>query len=320
LRIIAVLNRDGGTLRTMDLAAFCATAIAIFARHGHELDCRIVPGREVNAAIRKAATTNGVDAVLAGGGDGTISTAAGIAYETGIPLAVLPVGTMNLFARALKVPLVLDEALEAIAAGEIGAVDIATANGRPFVHQFGVGVHARLVRIREHMTYGSRVGKMLASLRAIGAAAINPPQFDAEFHTGAGIETRRVSGIAVSNNPLGEGQIHADRLDGGMLGVYVAASLSTSALLKLVADVFMGTWRASPAVTEKEVTEVTLRFPRRKHGAHAVIDGELIKLDRSVTLKIHPGALKVLRPKLAPLPQGHIENLEPTRSRGVASD
>ena len=236
--------------------------------------------------------------MLAGGGDGTISSAAAIAYETGTPLAVLPVGTMNLFARALKVPLVLAEALEALAGGEIGSVDIATANDRPFVHQFGVGIHARLVRIRENMSYGSRTGKMLASLRAIAAAAINPPQFEAEFHTRKGIEKRRVSGIAVSNNPLGDGQIYADRLDAGVLGVYVAAPVSTSELLKLAADVFMGTWRASPMVSEKEIDEVTLHFPKRKRGAHAVIDGELIKLDRSVTLKAHPGALRVVLPKV----------------------
>jgi diacylglycerol kinase family enzyme len=287
----------------MDLDAFSADAITAFARHGHQLECKIVSGPDVEASLRRAATSEGVDAVLAGGGDGTISTAAGIAYETGMALAVLPAGTMNLFARALGVPLDLNEALEAIAAGEIGAVDIATANDRPFVHQFGVGIHARLVRIRENMNYGSRVGKMLASLRAIGAAAVNPPQFDAEFHTRKGIETRRVSGIAVSNNPLGEGQIHAGRLDAGVLGVYVAAAVSTSALLKLAADVFMGTWRASPSVSEKEVAEVTLHFPKRKRGAHAVIDGELIKLERSVTLKVHPGALKVVLPRVpAPTP------------------
>lgn len=303
MHIIAILNRDGGTLRTMDLAAFVANAVAIFARHGHQLECQIVAGRKVEEALRKAAARPSVDAIMAGGGDGTISTAAGIAYETGMTLAVLPAGTMNLFARALGIPLVLDEALEAIAAGEVGAVDIATANDRPFVHQFGVGVHARLVRIRENLSYGSRYGKMLASLRAIGAAAINPPQFDAEFHTGTDNETRRVSGIAVSNNRLGAGQIHADRLDGGMLGVYVAAPLSTSALLKLVADVFMGTWRASPVVTEQEVDEVTLHFPKRKRGAHAVVDGELIKLDRSVRLRIHPGALRVMLPKAPPLAQ-----------------
>lgn len=298
MRFIAVLNRDGGTLRTMDLDAFCAGAVETFTRHGHELECRIVPGPEVTKALRLAATSEGVDAVLAGGGDGTISSAAGIAYETGMALAVLPVGTMNLFARALGVPLALDEALEAIATGEIGAVDIATANGRTFVHQFGVGIHARLVRIRENMSYGSRIGKMLASLRAIGAAAISPPQFDAQLLTGKGSETRRVSGIAVSNNPLGQGHIHADRLDAGMLGVYVASAVSTSELLRLAADVFLGTWRASPAVSEREVTEVTLHFPKRKRNAHAVIDGELIRLESTVLLKVHPGALKVILPRV----------------------
>ena len=300
MHIVAILNRDGGTLRTMDLDAFCLTAREVFERHGHVLDCEVVPGAKVEARLRAAATSKGVDAVLAGGGDGTISSAAAIAFETGMPLAVLPAGTMNLFARALHVPLDLSEALEALAAGEIGVVDIATANDRPFVHQFGVGIHARLVRIREGMTYGSRVGKMLASLRAVAAAAANPPEFDAEFHTKRGVEKRRVSGIAVSNNPLGDGHIpHADHLDAAVLGVYVAAPVSTSALLVLAMDVFRGTWRASPMVSEKEVAEVTLHFPKRKRGASAVIDGELIKLDKSVLLKIHPGALRVILPKPA---------------------
>lgn len=300
MRFVAVLNRDGGTLRTMDLDAFCVQAKAIFQQHGHELDCRLVKGKRVEAALRAAVQSKGVDAILAGGGDGTISTAAAIAYASGVPLGVLPAGTMNLFARALGMPLTLPEALEAIASGEIGAVDIASANDRPFVHQFGVGIHARLVRIRENMSYGSRVGKMLASLRAIGAAAVNPPEFSAEIRTEHGVETRRVAGIAVSNNPLGSGRVlHADRLDGAVLGVYVASPLSTPALLKLALDLFLGTWRASPAVSEEEVAEVTLHFPNRKRGAKAVIDGELIQLDRSVTLKVHPQALKVVLPRVA---------------------
>lgn len=299
MHIVAILNRDGGTLRTMDLDGFAAEAIEIFARHGHQLDCEIVAGKEVESTLREATHTRGVDAILAGGGDGTISTAAAIAFEAGVPLGVLPAGTMNLFARALKVPLDLTAALEAIAAGQVGAVDIATANDRPFVHQFGVGIHARLVRIREGMSYGSRTGKMLASLRAIAAAAINPPEFEAEFHTRKGVERRHVSGIAVSNNPLGEGQIHANRLDAGVLGVYVAAPLTTPDLVRLAVDVFLGTWRDSPMVSEKEVEDVTLRFPKRKRGAHAVIDGELIRLEDVVTIRMLPGALKVLVPEMA---------------------
>ncbi|KKC36558.1 hypothetical protein WH87_13940 [Devosia epidermidihirudinis] len=300
MRIIAVLNRDGGTLRTMDLDAFCEEAKAIFASHGHELECRVVSGKKVEATLRAATETAGVDAILAGGGDGTISTAAGIAFASGMPLGVLPAGTMNLFARALKIPLGLNEALQAIAAGDVGAVDIATANDRPFVHQFGVGIHARLVRIRESMTYRSRIGKMLASLKSIAAAALRPPEFDAELHTKSGVERRRVSGIAVSNNPLGDGHIpHADSLDRGLLGVYVAAPVTTPELLRLAFSVLRGSWRESPMVSENEVANVTLSFPKAKRGARAVVDGELIRLQRSVTLKVHPGALRVLLPKSA---------------------
>jgi diacylglycerol kinase family enzyme len=156
------------------------------------------------------------------------------------------------------------------------------------------------VRIRENMSYASRAGKMLASLRAIAAAAVNPPEFTAEIRSENGVETRRVAGIAISNNPLGSGRVpFADRLDGAVLGVYVASPLSTWALVKLASDVFRGTWRASPMVSEEEMAEVTLHFPHRKRGAQAVIDGELIRLDRLVTLKVHPQGLKVMLPKVA---------------------
>nr|WP_314258111.1 diacylglycerol kinase family protein [uncultured Devosia sp.] len=297
MHFIAVLNRGGGTLRTMDLDEFCRSATAIFERHGDTLDCRIVDGKQVEKELEKAAREAGVGAIIAGGGDGTISTAAAIAFRTETPLAILPAGTMNLFARAMKVPLVLEEALEAIADGEVGAVDIATANGRPFVHQFSVGIHARLVRIRENMTYRSRVGKMVASLRAIGAAAMNPPQFEAELHTSKGIERRMVSGIAISNNPLGDGLIHADGLGRHVLGVYIAAPLGTFGLLRLALDVALGRWRESPLVSEKEIDEVTLHFPKRKRGAKAVVDGELINLDPAVRLEVHADGLKMVLPK-----------------------
>jgi diacylglycerol kinase family enzyme len=296
VRYIAVFNRDGGTLRSMDLDLFCAEARAVFERHGHDLDCKVVAGAAIEDALRQAAADKTTDAILAGGGDGTISSAAGIAFETGTPLAVLPAGTMNLFARALKVPLELSEALEAIAAGTIGTADIATANGRPFVHQFGVGIHARLVRIRENMTYRGRLGKMLASLRAIGAGAINPPQFDVELHTRKGVHRQRVSGVAISNNPLADRQIHADELNAGLLGVYLAAPISTWGLLRLAASILLGSWRDNPLVSEAAVEAVTLTFPKRKRTAQAVVDGELRKLERTVVLQLHANGLRVIHP------------------------
>lgn len=293
----AILNRDGGTLRTMDLDAFCAEAQAIFTQEGHALDCRVIGGDQVEEALATASKDDDVEVILAGGGDGTISAAAAAAFACGKPLGVLPAGTMNLFARALGMPLDLEGALTAIARGEVGHIDIATANGRPFVHQFGVGIHARLVRIRNGMAYNGRIGKMVASLRSIVASAIDPPRFTVELSAPDGAKTYMASGVAISNNPLDDGPIPvAARLDSGLLGVYVASSVTTQELLTLALDLFTGHWRENAMVSEAEVPELVLRFPKRRRGHQAVIDGELIVLDPVVTLKSHAGALAVIRP------------------------
>jgi diacylglycerol kinase family enzyme len=297
MHIRAILNQDGGTLRTMDMTTLCESAERAFSDAGHTLECRVIKGSEVSDALRAAASDDAVEAILAGGGDGTISAAATAAFRSGKPLAVLPAGTMNLFARALGIPPDLNQALDAIARGNVDHIDIATANGTPFVHQFGVGIHARLVRIRNDMVYHSRVGKMLASLRAIMAAALNPPQFRVQLETPKGMITRTVSGIAVSNNPLDNGAVPvAETLDAGVLGVYLADKVTTRELLGLAFDVFTGRWRDNELVSEAEVPELTLHFPHKKSSAHAVIDGELIKLDRDVELRIHRLGLKVIRP------------------------
>lgn len=297
MKIRAIFNRDGGTLRTMDLDALCAKAKTIFEQEGHALDCRVIEGKSVEAELRKAAHDDDVEMVLAGGGDGTISAAAATAFKSGKPLAVLPAGTMNLFARALGMPLDLERALVAIARGRMDRIDVATANGRPFVHQYGVGIHARLVRIRNGMTYGSRVGKMLASFRAILASAVNPPRFEVELHSAEGNRTVMASGIAISNNPLDDSPVPvAGTLTDGVLGVYLAQSVTTNELLSLAFDVMTGRWRNNAAVSETEVRDLVLRFPKRKRGTHAVIDGELIDLEAAVTLQIHPRALPVILP------------------------
>jgi diacylglycerol kinase family enzyme len=313
MRIIGVFNRDGGTFKTTDMDVFAATATRIFAGAGHDFEARVVEGRNLIAELERAALE--ADALLAGGGDGTISAAAGIAYRRGIPLAVLPAGTMNLFARSLGVPLKLDAALAALAVGQVKAVDIATANGRPFVHQFSVGLHPKLVKLRETLSYQSRAGKMLASSRAAFGAVLRPPNFTVEIVTSHGLERRRTAGISVSNNPFDEGHLPlADTLDRGVLGIYVIRPLTTPALLGLGWGMLRGKWKSLPEIIEREAREAIVRFPRKKSGAMAVIDGELIRLSDRVELKIHPSALKVIVPKDAEARPADDEALVPALS------
>ncbi|HHY51464.1 MAG TPA: diacylglycerol kinase family lipid kinase [Alphaproteobacteria bacterium] len=297
MRLIGILNRDGGTFRTIDIPAFVQRSAATFERHGHVFEARIVSGSELLDALERAAADPAADVILAGGGDGTISAAAGVCFRAGKPLAVLPAGTMNFFAQSLRVPPGLDEAVAAIAAGRLFEVDIATANDRPFIYQFSVGIHARLVRIREEMQYRNRWQKMWASIRAVAGAVSKPLKFQVVVSTPQGPQQRVASGVVVSNNLLAEGHLpFADRIADGVLGVYIAKPMSKWDLIKLFVRVLIGRWKAHPRVSEHEVTSVTLTFPRRKRGARAVIDGELIPLAERVELRIHPRQLRVFAP------------------------
>lgn len=297
MQVHAVFNRDGGTFRTMDIAAFALKARNIFEQHGHAFQSDIVAGKDIVKALENAAAGNMDGVLMAGGGDGTISAAAALAWKTGVPLAVLPAGTMNLFARSLKIPLELHAALESLASGVITAADISTVNDRAFVHQFSIGFQPRMIKLRNTLEYNSQWGKRLASIRAFVSVIGRPPRFAVRLTVDGAPVERTVSAISISNNPYGRGLLPiADRLDQGKLGLYIAERISLSSLAKLAATILMGSWRNNNDVDEILAREVGLHFPHLHHRKKATIDGELVPLEQDVIIKVHAGALQVVVP------------------------
>lgn len=298
MRFKALFNRDGGTFRTTDMEAYAKKAEQVFQDAGDEIDCEIVSGKDIVAALEKAAGEAGVEALIAGGGDGTISAAAGIAWKAGLPLGVVPAGTMNLFARSLRIPLDIWQALDALATGEVMNADIGTADDRPFVHQFSAGMHARMVRLRDAMTYASRMGKIAANVRASMNVMLDPPEFEVVFDADGHVEHRRVSAINVSNNPFGNNSLmFSEELNTGHLGFYLTDPLRPTGAALLAFDVLRGKMRQNVAITEMKARSVDLHFPKLYRKANCVLDGELLPLGRNVAIRLHPGELKVIVPQ-----------------------
>jgi diacylglycerol kinase family enzyme len=295
MKFIGFFNRDGGTFRTIDLQAYALRATQVFRDAGHDFEAQIVGSDNVVAAMQHAARRDEVDGIVAGGGDGTVSAAAAVAWRSGIALGVIPAGTMNLFARSLRLPLDIWQALDVLAYGEIEHVDIGSANGRPFIHQFSAGMHARMVRYRSAYTYRSRVGKISASVRAAFGVVFNPPEFDVDFVADDIRERRRVSAVLVSNNPFGENALlYADRLTTGTLGFYTANPMRPLGVARLAVDMLRGRFRENADVMVMHTNALKLHFPRMSPKTHCVIDGELLPLRRDVELLLHPGELKVM--------------------------
>jgi diacylglycerol kinase family enzyme len=296
MKITLILNRDAGTLRTLDAAAVAKELAEIFHAKGHEVTTAVTSGEDVVAAIRKASKAKEADAIVVGGGDGTISTAAAIAAESGVPLGVLPLGTMNFFARSLGIPLKMPAAAAALATAEIAAVDIAQVNGRKFVHTLALGLHPRLVEEREKLTYRSRYGKMLGSVRAFSRVLRNSRRFFVSIETDSKSVVRRTAGIVVSNNPLGKGHPpYADALDKGVLGLYLTSARGWGQLVRVTAAAVLGSTEESPLVEYVETTTADIDL-HRSGSIPVTLDGEMVRLRAPLKVEIAAGGLKVLKP------------------------
>ena len=298
MRFAAVLNREGGALRTTDLDAFSRRIEEVLAASRHTVDIDVVSGKELEAAIDRACS-GPADIVLVGGGDGTVSAAAARLMNSDKALAVLPAGTMNLFARSLSIPLALEGALQSIAGGRVRAVDKATPNGQPFVHQFSIGMHAKMVHLRDRMEFGSRLGKIGASARAAYATLMNPPAMDVSLTVGEAEMRVRTTSLGITNNLFGEGHLpYTDSPDGGMLGIYVTIARDRGDLIKYLFKVARGKWRDNEHVEIHQAERVVVKLLSRRTKARAAIDGELYELQRETEIRIHAGALRVLVPAL----------------------
>ncbi|MCC5780263.1 diacylglycerol kinase family lipid kinase [Nitratireductor sp. B36] len=299
MHVLAVLNRNGGTLRTLDTDALAEEIRDIFETAGHSIEVRLCSGKNIVSMMEEAASDENADVLLAGGGDGTISLAAGLLAHSEKALAILPAGTMNLFARSLGIPQDLQAAMQALAQGSIRRVDIAEADGTFYVHQLSIGMHPQLIRLRERMEFRSRVGKIIASVRAAIATMVRPPKLELELELPETKMLATTSNLAVTNNLYGEGQRlpFTDRPDGGQLGIYITHARTRAEMLLFFLNMGIGRWRKNEQVEIHQANEVTVRVRSGTQRFKCAIDGELRPLPRETRIVLHPKALRVLAPK-----------------------
>ena len=146
MKVRVIVNKGGGTSKGDDEET--ARIEAAFDAAGVDADVRATESDDIFDALAEAAKAPGLDAVVAGGGDGTLSCAAGHLAGSKRPLGILPLGTLNHLARDAGIPVKLEEAVAVIAAGHVRAIDVAEVNGRVFVNNSSVGLYPDMVRLR----------------------------------------------------------------------------------------------------------------------------------------------------------------------------
>src|SRR4051794_31216008 len=124
MRAHLILNHSAGTLDAAGSETRTADSItAAFADAGLRVRTVAVAPDSLENTLRDVLASR-PDAVFAGGGDGTIATAAAHLVGTSIPLGILPLGTLNHFAKDLRLPDDWRDAIPVLARGNVRAVDV----------------------------------------------------------------------------------------------------------------------------------------------------------------------------------------------------
>jgi YegS/Rv2252/BmrU family lipid kinase len=271
-----------------------SAALDLLARAGFELIEEPVDRPHLlAAAIRKA--RGRVDAVILGGGDGTLTMAADGLVRAQLPLGILPMGTANDLARSLGLPTDLVAAAEVIARGHLKRIDLGWVNGTHFFNVanvgLGTGVARRLSRQRKN-----RWG-VFAYLFAAAQVATHARPFSADIRTESETVRVRTVQIMVGNGRHYGGGMTVDEtatIDDGLLHLVSLEVEHWWQMLPLVPALRRGTLRGTPHVRTLRGREFELR-PVKKRRMNITADGE-ISGRTPARFRVIPQALSVFAP------------------------
>jgi diacylglycerol kinase family enzyme len=300
MKAIVLLNVSAGTLAA-EASARVARVEAAFARTMVQAEVRAVPPRQLPAAAQAAARSD-ADAVVFGGGDGTLNTGAQALVGSPKRFGVLPLGTLNHFARDLGVPTDLDEAVRTIESGHVRAVDVGDVNGRAFLNNCSIGLYPHVVRGREELRHRYGEGKWLAMLRAGAAVFRRFPVVEVALRVEDEEVALKTPFVFVGNNRYETGLFalgRRSRLDGGELGVYLSRNGGRLGLLRLAVLALLGRLEQDRDFTSFAVPDLEIDTRRRRRLVRVAVDGELTAIAPPIHLRSRPRALQVLAPPAA---------------------
>jgi diacylglycerol kinase family enzyme len=302
-RVSVLLNASSGKSGEEERDKIEAALKAAFDTYGLSANLEFLTGEDLRGGAERAlqqVRAADADAVIVGGGDGTISTVAGVLAGSDVPLGVIPLGTLNHFAKDLKIPLALEDAVAVIAAGNTHAVDVGEANDRVFINNSSIGLYPYLVLDRERRRRRKRIPKWLALMLAGLRALRYFPLHRLSIRTAKADETYRSPCVFVGNNIY---QIKSpslgtrERLDAGALSIYVAKQQSRLALLWLSCRAFVGLLNEQEDLRCLSVSAIAISSHHRR--LLVSFDGEIETMRSPLHYRIRPDALHVFVPLTA---------------------
>jgi diacylglycerol kinase (ATP) len=228
--------------------------------------------------------------IVVAGGDGTVGEGADLAARLGVPLAVVPTGTANDFARTTGLPDDLDAALELAATGaRTRSLELGRADGRPFVNTASTGLAPSAARRAEPLK--RLLGPFAYPLGALAAGALDKP---VRCRVGSLFEGEAWQVILACSGAFGGGtEIEAADPGDGRLDVLVLPAGPRLALARKAVAMRRGTLAETPGVLHDRVGALTVTVPP---DTRFNVDGEVTTFGGDVRFSAHAGAVLLVAP------------------------
>src|SRR3954468_3031199 len=266
-----------------------------FAKHAHNVRIEMPPSCDAIEDCARQAVRDGAKLVIAGGGDGTMNAVANALAGSDTTLGVLPMGTLNHFAKDLGIPLDIEDAVANALDGRVRAVDVAEVNGRVFINNSSIGLYPQIVREREALQKRGH-SKWMAFAEAMVEVVHRSSAIHVRIKTPARSTKTRTDFVFIGNNeyelaaPRIGGRV---RMDGGQLwvcnvphtGRFRAIGVALRALLAVEKP-------KAPLVFSAR--ELSIETKRRFLDVAA--DGEVFRLQTPLLYRSRPRALRVMVP------------------------
>jgi YegS/Rv2252/BmrU family lipid kinase len=293
VKIEVIVNATSGTGEN---AALKERLHELFARDGVVVHIELArSGHEISELAKRAALGN-ADIVVAGGGDGTINSVASQLLNTRKKLGVLPLGTMNHFAKDLHIPLELKAAVETIIEGHVANVDLGKVNDHVFVNNSSLGLYPSIIREREKQ---QRLGwgKWPAYIWAAIAVLRRYPFLNIRLDADGKEFASRTPFVFIGNNEYEMETLNIGGracLDAGELSLYVTNRTGRLGLVRLAWRALFGGLRQEKDFLAMCTKEIWIETRRKR--IRVALDGEVTVMEPPLHYRVLPGRLRVVVP------------------------
>jgi len=235
------------------------------------------------------------DAIVAVGGDGTVNEVASGLCGSAATLGIIPIGSGNGLARALKIPIAVRHALKVLLNGEKACVDMGKAGPCYFCAVAGVGIDAIVARGFNRSKWRGPLPYFLISAKEL--LRFQATDYQISFDSQS-IRYRPFIATAANTPQFGNGAIIAPaaRADDGYLDFCLVPELPKAEIMAAVPQLFRGTLDRNPNVEYFKVKKVEIRADR---PILFHVDGDPVETTEELTIEVLPKALNVLVPRPA---------------------